>query len=80
MMAGVGGPGCWRCGVRRAFIVVSVEYWWMRSGCSMWSSCWVVRLAGAVGGLVVGFFVQFVCRWVLWYAQSWAVVDYLQYV
>ena len=46
MMAGVRGPGWWRCGVRMAFIVVSVECWWMRSGCSMWSSCWVVRLAG----------------------------------
>ena len=35
---------------------------------------------GAVGGLVVGFLVQFVCHWVLWYAQGWVVVGYLQYV
>ena len=46
------GPGCWRCGVRRALIVVSVECWWMRSGCSMLRSCWVVRLAG--GGWCAG--------------------------
>ena len=32
--------------MRRALIVVSVECWWMRSGCSMLRSCWVVRLAG----------------------------------
>ena len=29
---------------------------------------------------MVDFFVQFVCRWVLWYAQGWVVVNYLQYV
>ena len=28
----------------------------------------------------MGFFVQFVCHWVLWYAQGWMVVGYLQYV
>ena len=62
MVAGVGGPGCWRCGVRRALIVVSVECWWVRSGCSMLKSCWVVRLSGGdwwVGGVLIctG------CRW-----------------
>ena len=29
---------------------------------------------------MVGCFVQFVCSWVLWYAQGWVVADYLQYV
>jgi hypothetical protein len=46
MVAGGGGPGCWRCGVRRALIVVSVECWWIRSGCSMLYSCWVGRFSG----------------------------------
>ena len=28
----------------------------------------------------MGYFVQFVYHWVLWYVQGWVMVDYLQYV
>ena len=53
MVLGVRGPEWWRCGVRRALIVVSVECWWVRSGCRVLNSCRAVRLV-AGGGLMSG--------------------------